>query len=317
MNRFVQTVDPEKVLFFDIEVVRKSKELEKGSREYELYKKKITDKDTDETPTDEEVVENYNRRAALRMTYTKVVSIGVAFIKNNQVHMKAIDEGSEEDIIMAFCKIAGSFDYLCGANIIAYDLPVLMINGSKYFNMVDHMPDRFITSGKKPWEMKNIIDLMDVFKGTHYSNSSLDEICAHFDLPSSKTDLDGSMVSNEYWTNGVAKISEYVKADVLANINIFSRMRYEPIYGEYTDKSGAKEPELPLLEKLYKNNYLSDDIQKEIQTLTSSKKITTKDKKNLQLILEGVYISKEFMNEDDPATVERKENEIKEFIKTL
>lgn len=317
MNKAMQSLNIEKILFMDIEVVRKTKELDINSREFELYQKKIRNKETDELLPSDEVIEDYKKRAALKMGYTTIVSIGVGFVKDGEVHIKALDEGSEEDIIKQFCTISQSFDYICGMNIIGYDLPMLIVNGFRYFNVVEVLPDRFVTSGKKPWELKSIIDLMDQFRGTHYANCSLDEILYHFGLNSSKTELDGSKVSDEYWDNGVDKISEYVKQDVFANVNVFRKMRFEEIFENFKDKNSFKVEKLPLLERLYQNNYLSDEIKVEIQGLTKKKKITVKDKKNLKDILESSYIRSTFMANDDKATVERKQKEIEEFLKTL
>ncbi|MDR1019048.1 MAG: ribonuclease H-like domain-containing protein [Lachnospiraceae bacterium] len=325
MNKALQNVDIEKILFFDIEVVRRSKELDINSREFELYQKKIRNRETDELLPSAEVVEDYQRRAALKMGYNRIVSIGVGFVKGDDAHIKAIDQGTEEDIIREFCKISQSFDYICGMNIIAYDLPIIITNGVRYFNIVNTLPDRFNTSGKKPWELKAVIDLMEQFRGTHYANTSLDEICFHFDLPSSKTELDGSKVSDEYWNNGVAKVSEYVKQDVLANINILKKMRFEPIFDSFKDRSTKLElqnnidltfGDSSVLEKIYRDDNLNDNVG-ELKSMISAKKLTLKDKKNLQNILEGVYIRSEFMKEDTPDIIEKKKTEIQTFIKTL
>ena len=50
MNKVMQSLNIEKILFMDIEVVRKTKELDINSREFELYQKKIRNKETDELP---------------------------------------------------------------------------------------------------------------------------------------------------------------------------------------------------------------------------------------------------------------------------
>lgn len=317
MNKGLQTLNIEKILFFDTEIVRRSEKLDPSSREFELFQKKTRNKETDEFLSEEDVIKEYESKAALRMGYGRIVSIGVGFVKDGEVHIKALDQGSEEDIINQFCKITQSFDFVCGANIIGYDIPMVVANGYRYFNVMEVLPDKFNTSGKKPWELKNVIDLMDVFKGTHYMNASLDEMCYHFDLPSSKTELDGSKVSNEYWNHGVDKISTYVKADVFASINVFRKMRFENAFDTFNDKNSLTINEIPLLEKLYRNNYLSDEIKTGITEIIKKRKPTVKDKKILEHLLQASYINQEFMKSDDKTTVERKENEIREFLKTI
>jgi len=278
MNNKLKLVDIEKVLFYDVECVRRSKNLDVNTKEFELYQKKIRNKETDELPTEQETIDDYNKRAALKMGYNRVVSIGVGFVKGGEVHIKAIDQGSEEDIIKEFFKITQSFEFISGFNVIQFDTPLLVMNGSKYFDITEVFPDKFNTSGKKIWELKHTYDLFQTFKGTHYANNSLDEVCYHFNIPSPKTDLDGSKVSEEFWTNGVAKISEYVKQDVFANINIFRKMRFESIFESFKDKNSFKVEKLPLLQRIFNNKNISGDDRTEVLTLLKKKKLPKKDK---------------------------------------
>ena len=282
MNQTIKKVNEEKVLFFDLEVVRRNKVLDPKSREFKLFQKKKRDKDTDEYLSTDDVVDLYAKKAALTMCYMKVVSIGVGFIKEGEVHIKAL-EGDEESILKQFCNIANSFDYVCGANILGYDLPVIAVNSLRYFDVVEVLADRFLTAGKKPWNLDRCLDLMDIFKGTHYANSSLDEMCYHFDLPSSKSDLDGSMVSEEYWNNGLYKINKYVKEDVFASVNVFKKMRFEQAFERFIDKNEIIniEPfveEIPLLQQLNLLKGMGEIHKEELKKLFKKKKLATKDR---------------------------------------
>ena len=315
MNQTLKKINEESILFFDIEDIRQSKELIEGSTEFKLYRKKIRNKETDELPSVEETKENYKKRGALKMCYTKIVSIGVGFIKDGQVHIKAL-EGTEEEVIRQFCTIANSFDYICGANIIAFDIPMIIVNGMRYFNVSEHLNDKYITSGKKPWELKSIIDLLDQFRGTHYGNSSVDEMCFHFGLESSKSEIDGSMVSDDYWENGVDKINIYVKKDVFANINIFKKMRFEQPFETFIDKNELTtvEPfteEQPLLQKIYASGSFTEEIKNQVRELI--KEVTEEDKENLKKILLAHYQQKK----DLVKVKKQKEQEINEFIESL
>ncbi len=267
MNQTIKKVDQERVLFMDIEDVRRLKELDINSREFELFRKKTRNRETDEYLPNDEVILEYNKRAALKMCYTKIVSIGVGFIKDGEVHIKAL-EGTEEEIIKQFCTIAQSFDYVCGSNHIAFDMPMLVNNGYRYFDVCEVLPDRFVTSGKKQWNLDRLLDLQEIFKGTHYYASSLDEMCYHFDLPSSKSDIDGSLVSEEYWNNGVDKINTYVKGDVFACINLFKKMRFEKPFDSFIDKNKKNEEleitKQPIFDKIFKAGELTKELEKEL-----------------------------------------------------
>jgi hypothetical protein len=318
MNQTIKKINQEKILFFDLEVVRKSKELDINSKEFELFQKKTRNRETDELLPDNQVVEEYAKRAALKMGYMKVVSVGVGFIKDNEVHIKSLS-GEEDKILKQFCTIANSFDYVCGVNILAYDLPVVAVNGSKYFDITENLVDRFITSGKKPWNLDRVIDLIDVFKGTHYANTSLDEMCYHFDLPSPKTDLDGSMVSEEYWTNGVEKIDKYVKQDVFASVNLFKKMRFEQPFESFIDKNEntTVEPfveEVPLLQRIYKAVSIDSATKEKIEQKLNKSKLTKKDKEIVEDILTSLYVNNTMFSSDKPEVKEQKKLEIKQLV---
>lgn len=311
MNQTIKKVDQEKILFMDIEDVRRTKELEINSKEFELFRKKTRNRDTDEYLPNDEVVLEYQKKAALKMCYTKIVCIGVGFIKEGQVHIKSL-EGTEEDIIKQFCTIAQSFDYMCFSNGIAFDLPMVINNGYRYFDVCEVLPDRFVTSGKKQWNLDRLIDIQEVFKGTHYYSSSLDEMCYHFDLPSPKTDLDGSQVSDEYWDNGIEKISKYVKEDVFACINVFKKMRFEQPFETFIDKN-ATQPfveEQPILEQLYTSKQFNEEVKGYLRGLDLQ---TEEDKINIVKIILANYQAKG----EKVAVKKAKEKEVNDFINSI
>jgi hypothetical protein len=318
MNQTIKKVNQEKVLFMDIEDVRRSKDIDVNSREFELFRKKTRNRETDEYLPDNEVVVEYQKKAALKMCYTKIICIGVGFIKDNEVHIKSL-EGTEEEVIKQFCTIAQSFDYMCFSNGIAFDLPMVINNGYRYFDVCEVLPDRFITSGKKQWNLDRLIDLQEVFKGTHYYASSLDEMCYHFDLPSPKTDLEGSQVSDEYWNNGIEKISKYVKQDVFACVNLFKKMRFEQPFETFLDKNSITnvEPfveELPLLQRIYKATNIDENTKTELQKRLSKKKLTKKDRETVEDMLVSLYIDNTMFKSDSDVVKETKRNEIKEIL---
>ena len=318
MNQTIKKVNQEKILFMDIEDVRRSKDIDINSREFELFRKKTRNRETDEYLPDNEVVVEYQKKAALKMCYTKIICIGVGFIKDNEVHIKSL-EGTEEEVIKQFCTIAQSFDYMCFSNGIAFDLPMVINNGYRYFDVCEVLPDRFITSGKKQWNLDRLIDLQEVFKGTHYYASSLDEMCYHFDLPSPKTDLEGSQVSDEYWNNGIEKISKYVKQDVFACVNLFKKMRFEQPFETFLDKNSITnvEPfveELPLLQRIYKATNIDENTKTELQKRLSKKKLTKKDRETVEDMLVSLYIDNTMFKSDSDVVKETKRNEIKEIL---
>lgn len=324
MNKKFQKINIEDVLFFDSEIVRANKELIKGSKEYELFKKKVRDRETDATLPHLLLSLEYEQKAALKRCYNKIVTIGVGFVKDGVAYIKDIS-GEEEDVIREFVSIANMFKYICGFNSIAFDLPMIVGNGMKYFNIANELNDNFNPSGKKPWQLENCICLLETFKGTHYYASSLDELCYHFNIPTPKDDIDGAEVSDVYYNGDRQRIYDYVKKDVFANINIFQKMQGKPIFETFIDRNQQQpqeEKELlqdnrNVLQQLYDTNELTQPIKEKIAK--RAKKLGKRDKDNLFKILRAVYVRNDFVNQDQDTkkVIKEKEEEIKEFIEEL
>lgn len=321
MNKDFQRIKEEDVLFFDGEMVRRNKELEIDSVEYSLYQKKTRNRETDEFLCDEDLKKEYEKRAALKRGYNKIITIGVGFIKDGVPYIKDIS-GDEGFVIKEFVKIANQFKYNCSFNGIAFDLPIIVGNGMKYFNIAEELKDPFNPSGKKIWNMDMCIDLLEVFKGSHYYPNSLDEVCYHFDIPTPKDDISGAEVSETYYNGDKNRIYEYVKKDVFANINIFRKMQGKDIFEDFVDRSDTKEPiieEKPVLERIYASNSITSKDKEDIKKLVGKKKLTKKDKENLFTIIRGVYVQTDFIASkvDTKKVITQKEEEINELIKTL
>ena len=84
--------------------------------------------------------------------------------------------------------------------------------------------------GKKPWEIPHL-DTMDLWKFGDYKHyTSLDLLAHIFGLPSPKDDMDGSEVSKVYYQEkNLERIKSYCETDVITLINVFRKMRHEPI----------------------------------------------------------------------------------------
>lgn len=273
MNSLIEKINEENVLFFDIETASKFPSLEEDSRDFELFQKKCKNKDSDDYPDFFETNEMYKKWAPLRLTYNKIVSIGVGMIVKGKPCIKVLT-GQEEDILREFAKITSKFEYLCGVNILKFDLPIISVQSSKYFRLSEIMPDKFIVSNKKPWQLDKVVDLLDVFQGTNMMFApSLDEMCNHFGISSPKEDFDGGEVSVEFHTNGIEKIVEYSKADLKATINLFKAIRFEErfsdddfqIRGDEQPTTDTKEESL--LEVIRRTGIISKDQKAQLTAM--------------------------------------------------
>jgi predicted PolB exonuclease-like 3'-5' exonuclease len=275
MNSKIKALNIEKILFFDIETVRNNEELDLNSKEFELYQKKNRLKDTDELLPDNEVVELYHKKGGLRPIYNRIVNIVIGAVKDGKVYLKSFT-GEEKDIIKNFYEATAKYEVISGYNLLNFDLPITRINSLRYMQdrVIDYLPERFNDSGKKPWELKNIVDFMDIFKGTYFNNLSLDEVCYLLNIPSPKEGgIDGSQVSEVYYSEGVDRIAEYCKRDVLSVINVFQVLRGEEVFTEFKDISEQKEKPLTLLEKIMQQEIFEEEkLQEIVITLNDEEK---------------------------------------------
>ena len=92
------------------------------------------------------------------------------------------------------------------------------------------LPPILQIAGKKPWEIAHL-DTMELSKFGDYKHyTSIKLLCAIFNTPTPKNDIDGSMVSDVYWNdNDLKRIAKYCEKDVLATAQIFMKFRNEKL----------------------------------------------------------------------------------------
>ncbi len=322
MNKKINSIPIEDILFWDLEVVREHENLEVGSEAFKLFRQKTKNKDTDEYLSDEEVIEQYKRKASLSPIHNKIVCLSMGFVKDGEINVKSLT-GTQSEIINQFSKVLAKGYIPCGYNIVKFDFPVLRAKAFQE-GIVDYAPDNFNDAGKKEWSMTevkyqtNIIDLMLQFQGSHYVPSSLAEVCYLLNVPTPKDDIDGSEVSNTYYTEGVDRITSYCEKDVVACVHILQRMRGEELIKVVVKRDGDSKKELNIVQKIVAENYLSDSIKKEILDKLKLSKATKKMRPQLEDILISAYVKSDFSTTDSTATDDKETAEAKELeIKTL
>lgn len=289
MNSKFRKINPEGLLFFDIETVRKQDVLDVDSTEFGLFQYKNRDKATGALMPAEEVCALYEKSAALFPPHNKIVCISVGFIRDKKLYVKAIT-GEQKDIIAEFYNMLNTKKLIpCGANIIAFDMPVVRMKAfEEGLNII--LDDKFSDVGQKPWTMEdNFVDIMALFKGTYYNALSLNELAYMSGVPSSKDDIDGSQVSDVFYREegGINRIATYCNKDVICTAKIFLTMQGKPDFiEEVIDKTGTaaeKPKELGLMEAIAKTKMITDEQQ--IELITKIKKMKKADRsKALELV---------------------------------
>ncbi len=117
---------------------------------------------------------------------------------------------------------------LCGHNGKEFDFPYLsrrmLLHGLSLPYVLDN-------SGKKPWEV-NFLDTLEMWKfGDRKNFTSLDLLTTIFDIPSSKSDIDGSKVNEVYYheKDGLQRIEKYCQGDVIATAQLYLKMKSLPL----------------------------------------------------------------------------------------
>ena len=222
----------ENILFLDIETVPAHPSYSSlDVRISKLWDKKCERIRQNETETPESLYS----RAGIYAEFGKIICISVGSIRKDEFRIKSFAGDDESTLLAAFAGLLSAHfsrqeHMLCAHNGKEFDFPFMarrmLINGIKVPSILD-------LAGKKPWEV-NHLDTMELWKFGDFKNyTSLDLLAAIFDIPTSKDDIDGSIVGEVYWNDhDLKRIVSYCCKDVLTVAQIFRRYRGEPLIPE-------------------------------------------------------------------------------------
>jgi predicted PolB exonuclease-like 3'-5' exonuclease len=261
MNPRIRKINLEQLVFFDIETVRVEDNIDVNSALYKTFRYKNRNKEDNSLLPEKEVLELFNKRAALSPVYGKIVCISVAIIRGREVHFKSYT-GNEHEIIKAFFDIwtKKPESIPCGHNIVKFDIPFLRLRASIYGESI---PDRFNDSESKPWVLaEDVVDTMEVVSGCFISNLSLEEVCTLYGIESPKNVMDGSMVSGVFYKEGVKNIATYCERDVIALVEVMNKISGANLELTYATKEDSN---APIYEKLKKAKKLTVKLIKDLE----------------------------------------------------
>ncbi|WP_226390835.1 3'-5' exonuclease [Penaeicola halotolerans] len=217
-----QLKDTKNILFLDIETISAVREFSELSPEMQQHwQRKSSFMRSSEAKTPETW---YNERAAIYAEFGQVVVVGVGFLtavdEAWQLRVKAYSGSDEKQLLEEVAGLLRTRDWkLCAHNGKEFDFPYLcrrmLINGIT-------LPDVLHISGRKPWEISHI-DTMELWKFGDYKHyTSLDLLAQLFQIPSSKSDIDGSQVGHTYYQEGdLPKIIDYCLEDVMVTAKVY------------------------------------------------------------------------------------------------
>ncbi len=199
------------------------------------------DKIAKTVPEDINPEEMYRKKAGILAEFGKIICISTAFFYENEenqlsLKMKSIHGNDEVEILSIFTDLCQKmkqqypFFQFGGHNIKEFDIPYicrrLLINGLP-------LPESLQLHDKKPWEVK-MFDTLNWWKfGDHKNYVSLHLLASVLGIPTSKSDIDGSMVQDVYYKEkNLPRIVEYCQRDVVVTANVILRFMNRPMLAE-------------------------------------------------------------------------------------
>lgn len=228
------SISSEDILFIDIETAPQKAEFGELPEHFQhLWEKKST-----YFREENQLAADVYERAGIYAEFGKIICIsaGVIIQKNGErfYRVKSFYDQDEKKLLSEFNDMLEKFTLnpgkkLCAHNGQEFDYPYIarrsLILGLRVPKILD-------IAGAKPWEIKErLLDTLQMWKFGDYKNyTSLDLLCAVFNIPTPKDDIDGSQVAKVYYQDGdLDRIIRYCEKDTLALANLMLRFKHEPI----------------------------------------------------------------------------------------
>lgn len=200
---------------------------------YEKTAKNLPDK------IDPEIL--YKQKAGILAEFGKIICISTGFFYEDAggrlcFKIKSICCKEEADLLKEFILLTDRFMQkfpafqFAGHNIREFDIPYICRR--LVINQIS-LPKYFQIHGAKPWEI-NMLDTMQWWKFGDYKNYTTLHLLANvLGIPTSKTDMDGSMVQEVYYKqDALPKIVEYCQRDVVVVAQVILRFKNLPLLEE-------------------------------------------------------------------------------------
>lgn len=221
------------VLFLDIECVSGEASLEEVDPTLAaLWREKAPRIMRVDELSEEEGDAAYVDRAAIYAEFGKIVCISVGFLTGAAgeeiLRVKSFADPDERLVLEDLANLLSgkrNFRMLCGHNIREFDIPYI---ARRMLIHQIHIPELLDLRGKKPWEVRHLLDTMEMWSfGDRKAYTSLKLLAALFGVPSPKGDIDGSQVGRVFWEdNDLDRIAVYCEKDVVATANVFLALTY-------------------------------------------------------------------------------------------
>jgi 3'-5' exonuclease len=187
----------------------------------------------EEAATDEDL---FYLRSGIYAEFGKVICISVGMLYDTEsgelgLKTKSYCGHDEKTVLLELKGMLEKIDSpsvrLCAHNGKEFDFPYL---SRRMLVQNIPLPVALNLSGRKPWETPHL-DTMEMWKFGDYKNfTSLDLLAAIFNIPSSKSDMDGSQVNHVYYKEkDLEKIKNYCVSDVVVLAQLYLKLKGMPL----------------------------------------------------------------------------------------
>lgn len=221
-------IDLKNILFLDIETVPLA---ENYTGLTDLEKELFAQKTAYQRQTNEVTPEEFYQKAGIWAEFGKIICISVGYFSSNSFRIKSF-YGEEPQILTDFSQLINTHfnkpdQLLCAHNGKEFDFPFIarrmIVNGI-------NLPEKLNLFGKKPWEIPHL-DTLELWKFGDYKHyTSLNLLTHILEIPSPKSDIDGSQVAEVYYREkNLPRIVSYCEKDVIAVAQILLKFLNRPL----------------------------------------------------------------------------------------
>ncbi len=223
------------LLMIDIETVPQVPNFNQLSANWQML---FSEKISKTMPENQSIEDGYRQKAGILAEFAKVICISTGFFYADKsgnicLKMKSNYGDDEATILNEFIELVKKFSAhnrnfkFAGHNIREFDIPFLCRR--MLINSID-LPPSFQLHGAKPWEI-NMVDTLQWWKFGDYKNYiSLHLLANVLGIPTSKNDIDGSMVQDVYYVEkDIDRIVAYCQRDVVVVAQVLQRFKGFPL----------------------------------------------------------------------------------------
>lgn len=312
-----------KHLYWKLQSINNTDMIEVGSEEFNIYREKFKKNfETRELMSEEETLIHYNYNAWRNPLFSKIYSLTIAFVHEGVLRVKYLT-GQEKDLLQTFLnEVKGDFfkDYQLVHSDAEYMLPYigtrLDIHG---FRTSLHKDLQY--KNLRPWNLTGV-SVRDYYQGAGAYKHSLKEIAWVYGLKTSYIE------PSEEFSLYKKGLFDNLKDSAVNEISILANVHRLMIGEDKVDNIEVSEEKVEKVEEVKPQNFLALlydtqamtlEIRQGLEKQLKKKKLTKRDREVIREILLGVYIQNDFINgqQDTKATIDKKTQEVDEFLKTI